>query len=31
MDAAFPVAGRSQKSQLHSVPDVQGIVKKSRG
>jgi putative N6-adenine-specific DNA methylase len=29
MDAAFPVAGRSQKSQLHSVPDVQGIVKKA--
>lgn len=29
MDAAFPVEGRSQKSQLHSVPDAQAIVKKA--
>ncbi|WP_034993062.1 THUMP domain-containing class I SAM-dependent RNA methyltransferase [Liquorilactobacillus vini] len=29
LDAEFPVAGRSQKSQLHSVPDVQAIVKKA--
>ncbi|PWG00868.1 THUMP domain-containing class I SAM-dependent RNA methyltransferase [Levilactobacillus bambusae] len=29
MDARFPVEGRSQKSQLHSVPNVQAIVKKA--
>ncbi len=29
VDAAFPVNGRSTKSQLHSVPDCQRIVKKS--
>ncbi|KRM87680.1 THUMP domain-containing class I SAM-dependent RNA methyltransferase [Liquorilactobacillus vini] len=29
LDAEFPVAGRSQKSQLHSVPDVQAIVKRA--
>ncbi|PBQ23671.1 RNA methyltransferase [Levilactobacillus brevis] len=29
MDAAFPVEGRSKKSQLHSVPDAQAIVKKA--
>ncbi|KRL39052.1 THUMP domain-containing class I SAM-dependent RNA methyltransferase [Liquorilactobacillus uvarum] len=29
LDAAFPVAGKSQKSVLHSVPDVQAIVKKA--
>lgn len=28
-DAAFPVRGRSVKSQLHSVPDCQRIVKKA--
>ncbi|MDF7637090.1 class I SAM-dependent RNA methyltransferase [Leuconostocaceae bacterium ESL0958] len=28
-DSAFPVAGRSQKSTLHSVPDVQAITKKA--
>ncbi len=28
-DATFPVNGRSTKSQLHSVPDCQRIVKKS--
>jgi 23S rRNA G2445 N2-methylase RlmL len=28
-DAAFPVAGRSVRSQLHSTPDCQRIVKKS--
>ncbi|KRM93844.1 rRNA (guanine-N(2)-)-methyltransferase [Lentilactobacillus senioris DSM 24302 = JCM 17472] len=29
MDAAFPVEGRSHNSKLHSVPDVQRIVKKA--
>lgn len=29
MNAAFPVEGRSKKSQLHSVPDAQAIVKKA--
>ncbi|MFD1124520.1 class I SAM-dependent RNA methyltransferase [Lentilactobacillus raoultii] len=29
MDAEFPVEGRSRNSQLHSVPDVQAIVKKA--
>jgi putative N6-adenine-specific DNA methylase len=29
VDAAFPVQGRSVKSQLHSVPDCQRIVKKA--
>ncbi|WP_283678734.1 class I SAM-dependent RNA methyltransferase [Lentilactobacillus sp. Marseille-Q4993] len=29
MDAEFPVEGKSQKSTLHSVPDVQAIVKKA--
>ncbi|MBX3437723.1 MAG: class I SAM-dependent RNA methyltransferase [Planctomycetaceae bacterium] len=29
VDAAFPVTGRSVKSQLHSVPDCQRIVKKA--
>ncbi|WP_268913077.1 THUMP domain-containing class I SAM-dependent RNA methyltransferase [Lentilactobacillus sp. SPB1-3] len=29
MDAAFPVEGKSQKSTLHSVPDVQAITKKA--
>lgn len=29
LDSAFPVAGKSQKSILHSVPDVQAIVKKA--
>ncbi|MBS9334805.1 class I SAM-dependent RNA methyltransferase [Fructobacillus sp. M1-13] len=28
-DSEFPVAGRSQKSVLHSVPDVQSITKKA--
>jgi putative N6-adenine-specific DNA methylase len=28
-DAAFPVEGKSVKSQLHSVPDCQAIVKKA--
>lgn len=28
-DSEFPVAGRSQKSALHSVPDVQSITKKA--
>lgn len=28
-DTEFPVAGRSQKSALHSVPDVQSITKKA--
>jgi putative N6-adenine-specific DNA methylase len=28
-DACFPVTGRSVKSQLHSVPDCQAIVKKA--
>mgnify|MGYP002623267073 CR=1 FL=1 len=28
-DARFPVSGRSVKSQLHSVPDCQSIVKKA--
>jgi putative N6-adenine-specific DNA methylase len=28
-DAAFPVRGRSVRSQLHSVPDCQSIVKKA--
>ena len=28
-DAAFPVQGKSVKSQLHSVPDCQAIVKKA--
>lgn len=28
-DSEFPVAGRSQKSTLHSVPDVQSITKKA--
>lgn len=28
-DAAFPVRGRSVRSQLHSVPDCQAIVKKA--
>ncbi|KRM90786.1 THUMP domain-containing class I SAM-dependent RNA methyltransferase [Liquorilactobacillus cacaonum] len=29
LDAEFPVAGKSQKSKLYSVPDVQAIVKKA--
>lgn len=29
LTGAFPVAGRSQKSQLHSVPDIQAITKKA--
>ena len=29
MNAKFPVEGRSHKSQLHSVPDVQAVVKKA--
>lgn len=29
VDAAFPVRGRSIRSQLHSVPDCQSIVKKA--
>ncbi|WP_413627301.1 class I SAM-dependent RNA methyltransferase [Fructilactobacillus vespulae] len=29
MDGKFPVEGRSQKSALHSVPDVQAITKKA--
>lgn len=29
MDAEFPVAGKSHKSTLYSVPDVQAIVKKA--
>ena len=29
MDAAFPAEGRSHNSKLHSVPDVQRIVKKA--
>lgn len=29
LDAEFPVAGRSQKSKLHSVPNCQRIVKKA--
>jgi putative N6-adenine-specific DNA methylase len=29
MDACFPVTGKSVKSQLHSVPDCQAIVKKA--
>lgn len=29
MDAEFPVAGKSHNSKLHSVPDVQAIVKKA--
>ncbi|KRL99976.1 hypothetical protein FD50_GL002515 [Liquorilactobacillus satsumensis DSM 16230 = JCM 12392] len=29
LDAAFPVEGKSQKSKLFSVPDVQSIVKKA--
>src|SRR4029078_1687109 len=29
VDAAFPVQGRSVRSQLHSVPDCQSIVKKA--
>ncbi|USS85327.1 class I SAM-dependent RNA methyltransferase [Fructilactobacillus myrtifloralis] len=29
MDGQFPVAGRSKKSLLHSVPDVQAITKKA--
>jgi putative N6-adenine-specific DNA methylase len=29
VDAAFPVRGRSVRSQLHSVPDCQSIVKKA--
>ncbi|EJE98989.1 THUMP domain-containing class I SAM-dependent RNA methyltransferase [Liquorilactobacillus mali] len=29
LDAEFPVAGKSQKSKLYSVPDVQSIVKKA--
>lgn len=29
MDAAFPVEGKSRNSKLHSVPDVQRIVKKA--
>lgn len=29
LDAAFPVAGKSHKSQLHAVPRVQAIVKKA--
>ncbi|USS89660.1 THUMP domain-containing class I SAM-dependent RNA methyltransferase [Fructilactobacillus cliffordii] len=29
MDGEFPVAGRSKKSSLHSVPDVQAITKKA--
>ncbi len=29
VDAAFPVRGRSARSQLHSVPDCQRIVKKA--
>lgn len=29
MDAHFPVTGRSVKSKLHSVPDVQSITKKA--
>lgn len=29
LDAAFPVAGRSHKSKLHSVPDVQRLTKKA--
>ena len=29
MDAGFPVRGRSARSQLHSVPDCQRIVKKA--
>ncbi|MFT8767795.1 MAG: class I SAM-dependent RNA methyltransferase, partial [Lentilactobacillus hilgardii] len=29
MDAEFPVEGRSRNSKLHSVPDVQAIVKKA--
>jgi putative N6-adenine-specific DNA methylase len=28
-NAAFPVQGKSVKSQLHSVPDCQAIVKKA--
>ncbi|WP_429970914.1 THUMP domain-containing class I SAM-dependent RNA methyltransferase [Fructilactobacillus sp. Tb1] len=29
MDGQFPVEGRSQKSELHSVPDIQAITKKA--
>ena len=29
LDANFPVAGKSQKSKLHNVPNVQAIVKKA--
>jgi len=29
VDACFPVSGKSVKSQLHSVPDCQAIVKKA--
>lgn len=29
LDAAFPVAGRAVRSQLHSEPDVQAITKKA--
>ena len=29
LDAAFPVSGKSQKSQLHNVPSVQAITKKA--
>lgn len=29
LDAAFPVEGRSHRSQLHNVPSVQSIVKKA--
>ncbi|EKU93988.1 Ribosomal RNA large subunit methyltransferase L [Alloiococcus otitis] len=29
LDGAFPVSGKSQKSKLHSVPDVQRIVNKA--
>ncbi|MBA1393060.1 class I SAM-dependent RNA methyltransferase, partial [Lactobacillus sp. XV13L] len=29
LDAAFPVKGRSVKSQLHSVPDIQALTKKA--
>ncbi|KRN43482.1 rRNA (guanine-N(2)-)-methyltransferase [Fructilactobacillus fructivorans] len=29
MDGKFPVEGRSQKSSLHSVPDIQAITKKA--
>lgn len=29
LDSAFPVSGKSQKSQLHNVPSVQAITKKA--